>query len=109
LMLLFTTSLEAQTPNAGKDSLCYSSEEARVLADLLISGRDCILDLNEVSESYKDAKKELQKQSVVITNQELIISSKESENSLLRKKVKNRNTWLCIIGGITLILSTQLQ
>lgn len=109
LMLLFTNLSVAQTPNATKDSLCYSSDEARVLADLLISGRDCLLELEEVNASYKDAKKEIQKQSIVITNQELSLSAKERENSLLQKKVKRRNTWIYILGGLTMLLSTQLQ
>lgn len=105
-MLLSTDSLKAQTPNATKDSLCYSSEEARVLADLLISGRNCMLELNEVNESYRDAKKEIQKQSNVITNQELVIASKERENSALNKKVKRKNTWLYILGTATVLLSS---
>lgn len=105
-MLLLANLSSAQKANATKDSLCYSSEEARILADLLISGRNCMLELNEVNESYSDAKKEIQKQSNVIANQELIISSKERENSALNKKVKRKNTWLYILGTATALLAS---
>lgn len=105
LTLSFNLTSKAQSQS---DSICYSLEDAKIIAELLIDGRDCADELLLTLQSYKDAKDELKRYERIKENDDKEILALGSQIATLEKKKKRRGVLLTITSGIILIMSTQL-
>ena len=108
MIVLFLQSFVAIS-TAQSDSSCYSFEENLKIAEMLIDGANCKIDLIEVQKSYEDLKLENRKNEGMVKLQAERIAILESKTTQLEKKVKRRNTWLWITSTLTLITAAALQ
>lgn len=96
------------TSKAQSDSVCYSTEDARILAGLLIDGENCKHELLKTLESYKDAKDELKRHERKSYEQEKEIEKLSNDNAVLEKKNRRKKTWIWILSMSLVITSTQI-
>ena len=96
------------TSTAQSDSVCYSTEDARILAELLIDGENCKYELLQTLQSYKDAKDELNRHERKSYEQEKEIERLSKDNAVLEKKNRRKKTWLWILSMGLVITSTQI-
>lgn len=110
IFTLLFSSIQAQS-----DSVCFTSEQARIISEALIDGRNCQLELADVYASYSDAKKEIDGYKEAMKSQKLELLKCEAYNEQLKdeisntgKKIKRRNTAIIILTITTILVSSQL-
>jgi hypothetical protein len=73
------------------------------IAEMLIDGANCQIDLIEVRKSYEDLKLENRKNEGMVKLQAERIDILNSKISQQEKKIKRRNVWLWITSTLTLL------
>jgi hypothetical protein len=97
------------TLTAQNDSSCYSFDENLKIAEMLIDGANCQIDLIEVRKSYEDMKLENRKNEGMVKLQAERIDILNSKITQQEKKIKRRNVWLWITSTLTLLTVAATQ
>jgi len=108
MIVLFLQSF-AVTSTAQNDSSCYSFEENLKIAEMLIDGANCQIDLIEVRKSYEDLKLENRKEVGMNKLKDERIDILEQKLTAAEKKIKRKNVGLWITSTLTLLTVAATQ